>query len=181
MPKSAYATLAAVMALSGCATPHTSAPSGTTSVSHNNDPIVRDMLAQAAAAQQEWLNGNSQPAAGHMAHSPTFTIFSPFGGPSPPGWTEEFAKGQAGAASQFQGGTTDIELVQSYVSENLIVLVTIERNQVRFAGREGLRRWDLRVTQVFQGDGKNWKVVHRHADPLVMRRDLRQTLELMPR
>jgi ketosteroid isomerase-like protein len=27
--------------------------------------------------------------------------------------------------------------------------------------------WSLRVTQVYRRDGSDWRVVHRHADPLV--------------
>jgi hypothetical protein len=179
MPKSVCVIMAMVWVLSSCATPPPH--SGAGFVSHNNDPIVQGLLAQAIAGQQQWLSGYSQSAAGRMARTPTFTIFGPFGGPSPAGWSEEFAKVQAATARQFQGGTTDIELVQSYVSADLIVLATIERNQVRFAGQDALRKWDLRVTQVWQRDGETWKVVHRHADPLVERRDLRETLELLQR
>jgi hypothetical protein len=181
MPKSAWVLMAVVVVISvisgGCASPRVPAEAGF--VSHNDDPLVRKLLAQAVAGQQEWQSGSSQLAAQHMAHTPTFTIFGPFGGPSPAGWSEELARVQAATARQFQGGTTDIELVQSYVSDDLIVLVTIERNQVRFAGQEGLRRWDLRVTQVCQRDGDTWKLVHRHADPLVARRDFKETLELL--
>ena len=148
-------------------------------MTHNDDPIVRELLAQTLATWRQWLAGDSQPAAALMAHTPTFTIFGPFGGPSPPGWSEESANAQAATARMFQGGTAEIELVQSYVSDNLIVLVTIERSQVHFTGQDRLRTWDLRTTQVYQRYGETWKIVHRHADPLVARRDLRQTLELL--
>jgi hypothetical protein len=147
-------------------------------VSHSNDQIVQKLLAQAKEAQLNWLSGDSGPSAAQMAHTPRFTIFGPFGGPSPPGWSDEFAKIQAGAARPFQGGTTSIELVQSHVSDGLIVLITIERNQVKFAGFDRPQQWDLRVTQVYERDGADWKVIHRHADPLVVRRNLAQTLQL---
>src|SRR5262245_52829567 len=179
MRKSFCVLVSAVWLLAGCATSQTS--SGARVVSHNSDPIVQELLAQAVASQRQWVSGSSQPAAANMAHAATFTIFGPFGGPSPVGWNEEMAQAQAATARQFQGGTSDIQLVQSHVSDSLIVLITIERNQVRFAGQEGLRKWELRVTQVYQRDGTTWKVVHRHADPLVARRDLPETLELLNR
>jgi ketosteroid isomerase-like protein len=114
-----------------------------------------------------------------MAHSDRFTIFGPFGGVSPPGWSQEFATLQALAAKQFNGGTSSIELVQSYVSGDLAVLVTIERNEVRFEGYSRPLPWILRTTQVYERDAEgHWKVVHRHADPLSSRRDLAQTLRL---
>jgi hypothetical protein len=146
--------------------------------SHNNDQVVKKLLAQAKEDSVKWMSGDSGPYAAHMAHTPQFTIFGPFGGPSPPGWTDDFAKRQVDAARPFQGGTASIELVQSYVSDNLIVLVTFERNQVKFAGSDGFQQWDLRVTQVYERVGGDWKVVHRHAEPLVVRRTLAQTLQL---
>lgn len=148
-------------------------------MTHGNDPIVRELLEQTLAAWRQWIKGDGRLAADLMAHTPTFTIFGPFGGPSPPGWSEESAKAQAATARLFQGGTVDIELVQSHVSADLVVLVTIERAQVRFAGQGQPTTWDLRATQVFERFGENWKVVHRHADPLIARRDLEQTLGLL--
>jgi hypothetical protein len=135
-------------------------------------------LAQTKEASRKWMNGDSGPYSAMMAHTPQFTIFGPFGGPSPPGWTDEFASRQVDAARPFQGGTAAIELIQSYVSGDLVVLVTIERNQVTFAGSDRPQQWDLRVTQVYARGGKDWKVVHRHAEPLVLRRSLEQTLQL---
>jgi len=147
-------------------------------MTHNNDPIVQELLAQTLAAWRQWLRGDSHAAAELMAHTPTFTIFGPFGGPSPRGWSEDTAKAQAAAARVFQGGTVEIELLQSFVSDNLVVLVAIERSQVLFSGQDEPRAWDLRTTQVLERYGDTWKIVHRHADPLIARRDLRQTLEL---
>jgi hypothetical protein len=169
----------AVLALASCASPRPSFPIGSIPVTHNNDPIVQELLAQTLSTWRQWLNGDSRPAAALMAHTPTFTIFGPFGGPSPPGWSEESANAQAATARMFQGGTAEIELVQSYVSDDLIVLVTIERSQVRFGGQDGPRAWNLRTTQVYQRIGDAWKIVHRHADPFIARRDLQQTLEIL--
>ena len=52
-------------------------------ISHNNDQIVQKLLAQAKEAQLKWLSGDSGPSAAQMVHTPRFTIFGPFGGPSP--------------------------------------------------------------------------------------------------
>ena len=149
-------------------------------MSHANDPIVQKLLTDARSAQLMWMSGDSAAYATLMAHTPTFTIFGPFGGPSPPGWSEEFAKAQASAARQFQGAVSStIDLVQSYVAGDLIVLVMIERNVEKFGGYEQPQQWDLRVTQVYERDGANWRIVHRHVDPLVTRRNLAQTLQLL--
>jgi ketosteroid isomerase-like protein len=123
------------------------------------------------------MRGDSAPFAELMAHTDTFTIFGPFGGPAGR-WSENFARLQAASAAQFQGATAStVELLQAHVSEDLIVLVLLERSLVRLAGSEP-QQWDLRVTQVYERDDAHWRIVHRHADPLVARRDLAQTLQL---
>jgi ketosteroid isomerase-like protein len=46
------------------------------------------------------------------------------------------------------------------------VLVTIERVQAEIANLPE-QNWSLRVTQVFRHEDTGWRLVHRHADPLV--------------
>ena len=82
--------------------------------------------------------------------------------------------------AQFLGATdAEIELIESYVSDDFACLVMVERSEVRFAGRPGTDRWQIRVTSVFQREGDEWRAVHRHADPLVHYRSLEETLSLM--
>ncbi len=144
------------------------------------EPIVERLLAEALAAWRAFMNGDGKPAAELMSHTPDFTIFGPFGATPPSGWTEMSAKMQAAVAAQFQGGTVAIELVQAYVADDIIVLAMIERAAVNFRGLEGTRRWELRATQVYRREATHWKVVHRHADPLITPRNLEQTLQLLP-
>ena len=145
--------------------------------SASDNPIVQRLLSEARSGTNAWMRGDSAPFAELMAHTDAFTIFGPFGGPAAR-WGENFTRAQATSAAQFQGATAStIDLLQAHVADDLVVLVLLERSLVRLAGSEP-QQWDLRVTQVYERDGANWKIVHRHADPLVARRDLAQTLKL---
>ena len=144
------------------------------------DPTVQKLLSEALDASKAWMNGDGKPYTELMAHTPEFTIFGPFGGTPPAGWTDNSARMQAATAAQFQGGTSTIELVQAYVAHDIIVLAMIERSTVKFRGQESTRRWDLRTTQVYRREGTQWKIVHRHAEPLIAPRNLEQTLQLLP-
>ena len=150
-------------------------------VSSQETELVQSLLEQTRQSQRAWVNGDSASyATERMSHTDRFTIFGPFGGPSPKGWSDDIAKIQANVAKAFQGGTSAIELVQSYVSGDLAVLVTIDRNEVRFVGHDRPLPWNLRTTQVYERDAEGqWKVVHRHADPLLPSRNLDQTLQLL--
>jgi ketosteroid isomerase-like protein len=66
----------------------------------------------------------------------------------------------------FQAGETELEVVRTYASGNMAVLVVIERQRAVVGGLPE-QDWSLRVTLVFRREEGEWQLVHRHADPLV--------------
>jgi ketosteroid isomerase-like protein len=66
----------------------------------------------------------------------------------------------------FQGGEAELEVIHSYTSGNIVVLVVIERQHGQVGGLPG-QDWSLRVILVFRGEGSKWRLVHRHADQLI--------------
>jgi ketosteroid isomerase-like protein len=66
----------------------------------------------------------------------------------------------------FRGGEADLELAETYASGDIAVLVAIERQHGEVGGMPD-QDWSLRVTLVFRYEGPEWRLVHRHADPLV--------------
>ena len=73
----------------------------------------------------------------------------------------------ARAASNFRDGeVTGIELIAKYVSDDLACIVEVERGRTKVGGGEELVQVALRVTSLFRLERGNWKLVHRHADPI---------------
>src|SRR5215204_4481621 len=93
------------------------------------------------------------------------TLMDPFGGEPTRGFDASSESLEA-LERFFQGGEAELELVESYTSGDLVVLVVIERQHGQVGG---LAEQDLslRVTWVFRREGSEWRQVHRHADPLV--------------
>ena len=89
----------------------------------------------------------------------------PFGGPASRGF-DASPERLAQLAKYFRNGDAKLELVQSYASDGLVVLVMIERQHGEVGGLPD-QDWSLRVTQVYRKHGSEWQLVHRHADPLV--------------
>jgi ketosteroid isomerase-like protein len=58
----------------------------------------------------------------------------------------------------------DIEVVAGDAGEDLGYIVAIERTTASIGGREPAP-YALRVTTIFRLEDREWKVVHRHADP----------------
>ncbi|MBN8903092.1 MAG: hypothetical protein BGO51_09510 [Rhodospirillales bacterium 69-11] len=66
----------------------------------------------------------------------------------------------------FRNGDFTQEIVQAIASGDVAVLVTIERQSVEVGGLPR-QEWPLRVTLVFRREDGEWRLAHRHADPLV--------------
>ena len=73
----------------------------------------------------------------------------------------------AALARFFRGGEATVEVVETYASGDLAVLVVIER-QHGTIGDLAEQDWSLRVTWVFRRTAESdWEVVLRHAEALV--------------
>jgi ketosteroid isomerase-like protein len=58
----------------------------------------------------------------------------------------------------------------TYITSELAFTVQIERFRARVGASEGIVPVALRVTMIFRPEGGEWKVVHRHADPISLPR-----------
>lgn len=94
-----------------------------------------------------------------------FTLMQPFGGPASRGF-DRSPEHLADLAASFRNGEASLELARTVASNDIVVLVYVERQAIEVLGLPK-QDWSLRVTQVFQRLGADWKLVHRHADPLV--------------
>ena len=64
------------------------------------------------------------------------------------------------------GEITSFEVIVKYVTAELAYTVWIERQQARLGGRQDITPFTLRVTMIFRPEDGEWKIVHRHADPI---------------
>ncbi len=128
-------------------------------------PIVADLAARAANAHAFLMRGDIRAYRDAIWIAPDFTLMDPFGGrPSGIPKTDEHWKR---IGSFFRDGHNAVfELIHSYQSDDLVVLVANELANVA-VGALPAQDWSLRVTLVFRRDRGEWRLVHRHADPLV--------------
>lgn len=142
-----------------------------------NDAELAAITAQTQRANQAWVEGEWNEGFGELiTASEDASIYGPFGGPLAIGASTWAARG-AQVVKQFSNGTSKLHVLAHHQSGDLLVLVTLEEQSTDIAGRIG-QPWSLRVTQVYRREAGAWKVVHRHADPLVRRRALDESLAL---
>ena len=121
------------------------------------------LIERSAEANAALMRGDVDRYRALVPTSADFTLMSPFGGrPTRGSVTTESWEAMR---RFFRNGTLQQELVQSYVTADMIVLATIERAHVEVGGLPA-QDWALRVTLVYRRAGTGWQLVHRHADPL---------------
>ena len=73
---------------------------------------------------------------------------------------------ESGAKHFSPGGESHFEILQMSANDGLAYWAGIQRSTVRMHGKKEAIPMDLRVTEVFRLEDQEWKLVHRHADPL---------------
>ncbi len=126
---------------------------------------VDQLIEQFNRAQGEITKGNVEPALRLFSHREDVTLANPF---APPvrGW-EQVAEVSERAASQFSDGEmVGYETIEKQVTPEFAYIVRVERGRAKVGGSEDITPITLRVTMIFRPEDGEWKIVHRHADPI---------------
>src|SRR5215204_184585 len=134
------------------------------------------VIEQYQLAVGEVLKGNPEPVKKLWSHQEDVSLANPFG-PPVRGW-EQAAAGMERAASQYRDGEiVGFENVAKHVTPELAYTVEVERLKAKVGGREDITPVALRATSVFRPEDGTWKVVHRHADPIVTARPAESVIQ----
>ena len=126
------------------------------------------LVGRTAAAASAYINGDIHTYLSLIPHAGDYTLLPPYGGEPPPRGFDHSPEHLRAIAETFHGGEAELEVLASWASGDLAVLVVVERQRGRvFELPE--QDWSLRVTLVFRREGGEWLLAHRHADPLVHR------------
>jgi ketosteroid isomerase-like protein len=125
-----------------------------------------EVVEQYHRALDEFFKANPEPVKGFFSHRDDVTLANPFVGLPARGW-QQVAATIEHASSQFTDGENlGFETVTKHVSPELAYVLLIERDKVKIDRSEDIAPSTLRVTMIFRLEGGEWKVVHRHADPI---------------
>ena len=133
------------------------------------DAGLRAFLLQWEEAQTRFINGDPTLWKRNASHRDDATILGAFGGSGERGW-DAVGTRYDWASSQYKrgGATLKVEYLAVVVSGDLGYTVAIERQEgARVGDRQDPSRRALRATQVFRREDGAWKLLHRHADPLI--------------
>ena len=116
-------------------------------------------------AVDEFSRGNPLPVKMILSHQDDVSLANPFG-PPVSGWSK-VSEALDFASSRFKDGKViNFETIARYETSELATILEIEKWKAKVSGREDVSFFDLRVTSTFRNEDGNWKLVHRHADPI---------------
>jgi ketosteroid isomerase-like protein len=126
---------------------------------------VDELIEQFHLAQGEFLKGNPEPVKKLFSHTEDVSHANPYG-PPVRGW-EQVAKAIDHSSSlRSDGELVGSEIVAKYVTTKLAYIVQIEQVKAKVGAREDITPFALRTTMILRPEDGEWKVVHRHADPI---------------
>jgi ketosteroid isomerase-like protein len=130
------------------------------------DEEVADLIRRTAEAASALIRGDVRTYLTHIRHADDYTLMAPSGGEPRRGFDASDQALEAMEQYFRGGGEAELEVFRSYASGDMVVLVAIERQHGEVGGLPD-QDWSLRVTLVFRREGGEWRLLHRHADPLV--------------
>jgi ketosteroid isomerase-like protein len=126
------------------------------------DEFLKTVVPRQIQADNALLNGDPQPRVELWSHRDPVTILGARWAAS--GW-DQVSEAFRWLASHFSNGEFHLEVIAAGLSGDLAYTVGHERARASFDGGpvDPIR---LRVTHLYRRENGEWKVVHRHADPL---------------
>lgn len=131
------------------------------------EPSFQKFLPSFEQGINRFLNGDAQLWKRNASQTENATIMGAWGAYEK-GWNEA-NKRYDWAVARFKdsGAKVDFEYITSEVSGDLAYTVAIERSKVLLVDQERPSPMTLRVTHIYRRENGEWKMVHRHADPLM--------------
>jgi ketosteroid isomerase-like protein len=128
-------------------------------------PDLERIVEQYHDALDAFFRGDPSPAQALYSHEDDASLANPFG-PVAVGWAQVAEAMERAAANYRAGRATGFETLRTYVTPELTYLVEVERFEAKVGGNDNVSRGALRVTTILRPEAGEWRIVHRHADPI---------------
>jgi ketosteroid isomerase-like protein len=127
-------------------------------------------------AVDAFVKGDPEPQKKMLSHRDDVTLANPLGPPAR-GWSEVEKTLERAVSYLREGESKNFERISGYAAADLAYIVEIERAQAKVGGADELAPISLRVTTIFRREDGEWKVLHRHADPITTPRPITSVLQ----
>ncbi len=129
---------------------------------NETEVFLESVLPRLTDADTALHSGNAAPRIAVWSHNDPVTLFGALLNKS--GWSE-IAPTFEWLASRFSNGAYEYEVIAAGASGDLGYIAGIEHSTASVGGAAP-EAYELRVTTILRREDGEWKVVHRHADPM---------------
>lgn len=129
----------------------------------DTEQFLAEMMPRIHEAETALHNGDAGPRFAMWSHTDPVTIFG--AAFNPIGWAQVEPMFERLAATFSRCVSCEWEVVAADVGEDFAYLLAIERTTAAVGDSEP-KAYTLRSTTIFRREDGEWKIVHRHADPL---------------
>jgi NAD(P)H-dependent FMN reductase/ketosteroid isomerase-like protein len=141
-----------------------------TSASRGQSSSFDDFMKRRVRAASAYVSGDAAPLNAIAARGGQASFFPPNGG-SEQGAQPVLARYDKDAKAFGRGGETSLEVIQSGSAGDVAFWTGFQSAKVKMQGRAEPVAMKLRITEVFRRIDGDWKLVHRHADPMADRQE----------
>jgi len=125
--------------------------------------FLDEMMPRISQAETALHNGDAGPRFEMWSHDDPVTVFGAVY--SPIGWAEVRPMFEKIASNFSNCSSCEWEVVAADVGGDFAYLIAIERTTASVGNSEPAS-YTLRSTTIFRRENGEWKIVHRHADPI---------------
>ena len=139
------------------------------SATQATEASFRQFLVQFEEGTTRFINGDVTTWKENASQGEDATIMGAWGAYEQ-GWAEVNSR-YDWAAARFRKSATkvNVEYLASGVSGELAYTIANERSEALVVGQDQAVPMALRVTHIFRMEEGSWKLIHRHADPLMQK------------
>ena len=116
-------------------------------------------------AARRFSRGDPEGVKALYSRAADVTLANPFG-PAVKGWDEVSAALDFASSRFSDGDVGDFRTIAAYESADLVTVLSTEGWKAKVGDMPDVSSFELRVTTTFRREAGEWKVVHRHADPM---------------
>jgi ketosteroid isomerase-like protein len=130
-----------------------------------NSNALEQFLDQYHRGMDEFMRGSCEGVKPLFSRSDDVTLGNPFG-PVAKGWDRVVDAMERAAQNYRDGEAVGFDNISTVVTGEMAYLVEVERLKATVGGRAEASDLALRVTTILLLEQGNWRIVHRHADPI---------------
>jgi ketosteroid isomerase-like protein len=133
-------------------------------------------IEQFQQAGNEFHKGHSEPMLKMISRRDDVSVANPLG-PAVRGWHKVVETVERAASNYREGEPVVYENIVKVVSSDMAFIVENEVSRAKVGGSQDFATVALRATVIFRKEEGVWKIVHRHADPIVSNRSVESIIQ----